>query len=232
MIKILLILLTTVIQLRGQDETHVMIITGGHGFEREPFFDMFDQMRGITYEEVTQPFANEQIARRQVDHYDLLLFYDMYDSITTEQQAAYLELIDQKKPFLFLHHALVSYQHWPEFKKIVGGKYHTADKTKLSTYQHDDTIRVTISSKEHPIVEGLSEFVIVDETYGNCEILPQVTPLLQTAHPRSLPLLGWVNPYRQHEIIYLQGGHGPSAFKDPNFLKLLEQAIRWSVEKK
>jgi type 1 glutamine amidotransferase len=191
---------------------------------------MFDRFQGVTYREVVQPKANELIESDQLDQFDLILFYDMYDSITVPQKDAYVRMVKQKKPLLFLHHSLVSYQDWPEFTQIIGGKYHTKDSTRTSYYQHDDTINVSMSPLRHPVIKGLHDFTIIDETYGNCEILPTVVPLLETDHPRSLPVIGWVNNYLGHEMVYLQGGHGPSAFKDPNYLKVLEQAIRWSVD--
>ena len=223
------IMVLSLTSLMAQSEIHIMIVTGGHSFERESFFGMFEQFEGVTYQELVQPKANQQIENGLVDDFDLLLFYDMYDSITSRQKDAYLRLVRQKKPMLFLHHSLVSYQDWPEFTQIIGGKYHTKDSSQLSYYQHDDTIQVKVSPVSHPVIEGLHDFTIIDETYGNCEILPSVVPLLETDHPRSLPVIGWVNSYLGHKMVYLQGGHGPSAFKDPNFLKVLDQAIRWSV---
>ncbi|MCB0669565.1 MAG: ThuA domain-containing protein, partial [Saprospiraceae bacterium] len=163
--------------------------------------------------------------------YDLLLFYDMYDSITHAQKQAYIDLIETGKPMIFLHHSLVSYQDWPEFRAIVGGKYHTLDSTRLSHYKHDESISVKVEDPQHPITYGMSDFTIEDETYGNCEILPGVTPLLRTDHPLSMPVIGWVNHYRQHPIVYLQGGHGPTAYRDPHFQKILKNAIHWSLRK-
>jgi type 1 glutamine amidotransferase len=90
---------------------------------------------------------------------------------------------------------------------------------------------VHILDSTHPITAGVADFTYVDETYGNCEISPEVLPLLSTDHPGSMPLIGWVNLYGDHPIVFLQGGHGPSAFRDPNFQKILYQAIRWSTTK-
>jgi len=210
----------------AQNQSKVMIVTGGHDFNRVEFFDMFDRISDIQYQEIVQPEANALIESGQLDEYDLLIFYDMYDSITEGQKEAYLRLADEKKPMLFLHHSLVSYQEWPEFKAMVGGKYHTQDSSRLSYYKHDESINVHIE-KQHPITNGLKDFTIVDETYGHCEILPNVLPLLSTDHPRSMPLIGWINKYREQEIVYLQGGHGPTAFRDENFQKILGQAIRY-----
>ena len=132
-------------------------------------------------------------------------------------------------PMIFLHHSLVSYQSWPFFAELIGGQYHTLDSSRLSNYQHDVEIDVTIVDPTHPITSGLEDFTILDETYGNCTIATRVLPLLKTKHPKSMPVLGWINPVQGHEIVYLQGGHGPSAYRDENFRRLLLQTIQWSV---
>ncbi|MBK8504953.1 MAG: ThuA domain-containing protein [Saprospiraceae bacterium] len=111
----------------------------------------------------------------------------------------------------------------------MGGKYHAKDSSRLSNYKHEERLSVHILDNNHPITKGLADFVIVDETYGHCEIDPEVLPLLRTDHPGSMPVIGWINRYRGHQIVYLQGGHGPSAFQDGNFQKILYQAICWSV---
>ncbi len=213
--------------LQGQTPIKVMVVTGGHDFDRLSFFEMFKSYDDVEFEEVYQPIANEWIENDRCQNFDVLVFYDMYDTITENQKEGYFKLIKSKKPMIFLHHSLVSYQNWPEFVDIVGGRYHTEDTTKASYYKHDEKINVTIESPSHPVVRDLSDFTLIDEVYGNCEIASSVMPLLSTDHPRSMPLLGWINRYLGHDIIYLQSGHGPSAFESISFRKILEQSIRW-----
>jgi len=211
----------------AQQDIRIMIVTGGHDFDRPEFFGMFDRIDGIRYQEVKQPMANHLIETGGTEDYDLLIFYDMYDSITDRQQRAYLELVDGKKPMIFLHHSLVSYQDWPEFAHMIGGRYHTRDQARLSNYRHDVDIEVHIADSTHPITKGLTDFTLFDEVYGQCEILPQVHPLLTTTHPESMPILAWVNRYRGHDIAFLQSGHGPGAFRNGDFQQILRQAIFW-----
>ncbi len=211
----------------AQQDIRIMIVTGGHDFDRPEFFGMFDRIDGIRYQEVKQPMANHLIETGGTEDYDLLIFYDMYDSITDRQQRAYLELVDGKKPMIFLHHSLVSYQDWPEFAHMIGGRYRTRDQARLSNYRHDVDIEVHIADSTHPITKGLTDFTLFDEVYGQCEILPQVHPLLTTTHPESMPILAWVNRYRGHDIAFLQSGHGPGAFRNGDFQQILRQAIFW-----
>ena len=206
-----------------------MIISGGHSFDEPAFFGMFDQMEGITYEHIRQPQANQSIASGKASAYDVLVFYDMYDQISEPQKQAYIEMLNTGSAMVFLHHAIVSYQEWPAFMDIVGGRYNQRDSSRrLSDYRHDVDIPIHIE-KDHPITAGVEDWTMFDEIYMHCEIKDDVIPLLSTTHPESTPLVGWINHFGKSDVVYLQAGHGVGIFSDSNFLKLLEQSIRWSA---
>jgi len=212
---------------------NVLIITGGHGFEQVPFYGVFDALENVHYDTIVQPKANALIATTAIDKYDVLVFYDMFDSILPSEQQAYINLLKNGKAMIFLHHSLVSYQNWGEFINIVGGKYHTRPvfvkgDTLKANYEHDVTMPVRVEDRKHPVTAGINDFEIVDETYGDAEILPSVKPLLSTSLSKSMRYLAWINHYGNSEVLYIQLGHGPSAYSNANYRKLLQQAIEWS----
>jgi len=218
-----------------QHKIRVLIVSGGHGFKHEPFYNVFDSIPSITYDTLVQPQANMLIASPEVNKYDVLVFYDMVDSISPVQQEAYINLLKKGASMVFLHHSLVSYQNWPEFIKILGGQYHThpvvvKGDTLNANYEHDVSIPVKVENRKHPVTRGISDFDIVDEVYSGVEILPQVKPLLSTSHPKSMRYLAWINHYGKSDVIYIQLGHGPSGYSNPNYRKLIQQAIEWSAK--
>lgn len=218
-----------------QKKIKVLIVSGGHGFKKKPFYDVFNSIPSIAYDTLVQPRANELIASPDVNRYDVLVFYDMFDVISPAQQEAYTNLLKKGASMIFLHHALVSYQNWPEFIRIVGGQYHTQPvvvngDTLKANYEHDVNIPVKVEDTKHPITRGIHDFEIFDEVYGDVEILPGVKPLLSTTHPKSMRYLAWVNHYGNSDVVYIQLGHGPSGFSNSNFRKLIRQAIEWSAK--
>jgi type 1 glutamine amidotransferase len=218
-----------------QKKIRVLVVSGGHEFEHKPFYSVFNSIPSITYDSLVQPQANALIASPEVNRYDVLVFYDMFDSIPPAQQEAYVTLLKKGASMIFLHHALVSYQNWPEFIKIVGGQYHTHPvvvngDTLRANYEHDVNIPVKVEDKKHPVTRGINDFEIVDEVYGDVEILQRVKPLLSTTHPKSMRYLAWINHYGNSDVICIQLGHGPSGYSNPNFRKLVQQAIEWSAK--
>jgi type 1 glutamine amidotransferase len=233
----LLLVLTGCIQFSfaQQKKIRVLIVTGGHGFKHKPFYDVFNAIPSITYDSVVQPKANALIASPEVNNFDVLVFYDLVDSISVAQQEAYIRLLKKGSSMIFLHHSLVSYQNWPEFLQIVGGQYHTRPvmvngDTLKANYDHDVSIPVKVDDKKHPVTHGIDDFEVVDEVYSDVEILPRVKPLLSTTHPKSMHYLAWVNHYRNSDVICIQLGHGPSCYVNPNFRRLIQQAIEWSAK--
>lgn len=221
----------------AQKKIHILVITGGHGFKQEPFYHMFDSLSNdISYDKLEQPAANELISSAGVDKYDALVFYDMYNSITPSQKQAYIQLLKKGKAMIFLHHSLVSYQDWEDFQKIIGGKYYEKatlvnGDTIKSSYEHDVLIPVKIENRKHPVTKGLKDFEIHDEVYGHFGTQPNIIPLLSTTHPGSSPNIAWINPYLGSDVLFIQLGHGPEAFGNPNYRRLLLQGIEWSVSK-
>lgn len=215
----------------------VLIVTGGHEFERPQFFAMFDAMKGITWKEAVQPEANQRYAPDAAKDYDVLVLYDMYQDISAEQKAQLIKLVkDDGKGLVALHHSLASYQKWPEFHAMIGGQYYLADteidgvKHAQNTFDHGQSFRIRIADPKDPVTKGMSDFDIVDETYGGFEVRKNVKPLLMVDHPKSGPIVGWSHTYGRGRVVYLQSGHDHTAYENENYRTLVRNAIFWVGE--
>lgn len=211
---------------------NVIVVTGGHNFDRESFFKMFDSFEGVIYKELKHPEANLQLGTIDPKTFDAVVFYDMPKTISEDEKESYHKLLKLGKGLLFLHHSQCSYQDWAEFKTIVGGKYHEEKNSpQTSTYQHDVTFTVKITGIKHPVTKGIKDFEILDEVYGNTEVLPGVITLLTTDHPQSSKIIGWTHTKENSRIVYIQPGHDKNGWFNPNYQKLVKQAIAYVSEK-
>ncbi len=208
----------------------VMLVTGGHSFDTLQFFQLFDRMPEIEYEHFAQPNANKAIANGIADDFDVLVFYDMWNKITRDEKAAYIRLTKEGKPFLFLHHSLVSYQNWPAFEEIVGGRYveqsRKVPEEEWSEYEHDMWVYCSIENYT-PVTAGFRELRFFDEVYNNIRISDNVRPLLRTRHPKSAEYVAWENRYNASAIVYIQPGHDKRTYETDEYRKLLFQAIQY-----
>ena len=218
-------------------KTKVMIVTGGHGFEKEPFYKMFEDNSEITFASVTHSKTNASAYDRDdLLSFDVVVLYDIGQKISEAQKAKFLSLIEKGKGLVVLHHAIVSYQDWPDYERIIGGRYPEDQRTpgKVTAevgWKHDEIIPVTVVAKNHPITKGVNDFTIHDEIYWGYRVNKNVTPLLITTHPKSAKILSWCRTEKKSRIVYLQLGHDHHAYNDENYRRLLAQSIRWAAKK-
>jgi type 1 glutamine amidotransferase len=163
-------------------------------------------------------------------------------------------LVQGNKGFVFFHHALASWVHtWPEYVEVVGaaadwglpitvrGKQYPYSGYRGGVQQH-----ITVVDKTHPVVQGLGDgYDIEDETYlcpmfedsVHCLLRTDFKPIdsnfpMQYArgwhHPPGSNMVGWVKTAENTPVVYLQNGHGPTAWANPSFRLLMGNAIRWA----
>ena len=85
---------------------------------------------------------------------------------------------------------------------------------------------------EHPITKGLGTFRLLDETYKDLWIAPQVKVLLRSDNPTSDGPVAWISPYEKARVVYIQLGHDRNAHLHPKYQQLVRNAIRWASGRK
>jgi len=122
-----------------------------------------------------------------------------------------------------------------------------------SGYRHEIDHEITVQM-DHPVTDGVDPvFSINDELYLSHVFDDQVIPLLSSnydyveenfysaqqalrgnmfsregwQHPPGHNLIGWVKHYLNSPIVYLQCGDSKAAYENPNFQKLLLNAVQW-----
>jgi type 1 glutamine amidotransferase len=187
----------------------------------------------ITYQIAEFPAAYDMFLPENRDKFDVLVFYHMWQKITDEQAKTFAECIRDGKSIVALHHSICAFDDWPEYWKIIGGKYFHKPTTfngreyQPCSYIHDLHFSVKVADTKHPVLKGVNDFEIFDETYKGYYVEEGVTPLLTTNEPSSAPLIGWTKKYGKARIVVLQSGHDVPTFENPNFRKLLKQSIKF-----
>jgi len=218
-----------------QGKIRVLLTTGGHGFEAEPFYGMFDAMPDVEYTKAELPKDAGLLKPGLEKQYDCIVMYDMVGAITPEEQKAFVELLQAGIGVVSLHHNLGAHRDWDEFRKIIGGKFILSDQVidgkqyKQTPWSHGEDLKVTVVDKDHPITQGVGDFAIHDETYGPFYTAPGIHVLLKTDHPKNNPELAWTTSYGKSRVFYLMLGHDSAAYGNPNYRKLVNQGIRWAT---
>lgn len=213
---------------KRSDAVKALVITGGHDYDSD-FYSVFDD-EGIRA--IVDPYPNglqNDIRRRA----DVLVLYDMLRQTPPEKQKSLRDFVESGKGVVALHHAICGRVDWPWwYEEVVGGRwlFEPANGMPVSSYKHDEEISVKPVG-EHPITKGVGAFRIWDETYKGLWISPKVKVLLETDHPLSDKPVAWIGPYEKARVVYIQLGHDRNANLNPDYQRLVRNAIRWAAGK-
>ncbi|HID76493.1 MAG TPA: hypothetical protein EYP56_10905, partial [Planctomycetaceae bacterium] len=107
----------------AEGKIRVLLTTGGHGFQAEPFYAVFDAMEDVTYTKAQLPQDAGLLKPGLEKKYDVIVMYDMVRGFPPEQQEAFVALLRRGIGVVSLHHNLGAHRDWGEFRKIIGGKF-------------------------------------------------------------------------------------------------------------
>jgi len=220
----------------GAEPLKVVVLTGGHGFSEKPFFEMFESLPGIEFTHVSLKDSSEIFEDVSDWPYDGIVMYNMTQKISEKRRKNFLKLLDDGVGLVVLHHAIAAFSEWPEFFKISGVRYYLKD-TEVDGVMHERCkwkegvdIPVHIEDSDHPVTRGIKDFTVHDEVYMGSSFQSDNHVLLTTTHPLSDKTIGWARTYGNANVCFVQLGHGASIFADPNYRKLMGQAIKWTAE--
>ena len=176
----------------------VLLVTKGHPYQRQPFYDVFDADREIAWTLVEQPAAQALFDPDRAADFDVFVMYDMpgirftggapeLTAPPAEYVAGFEALLDAGKGMVFLHHAICSWPSWDRMAEIVGGRFHYEPASLRgvaypdSGYRLHEPHHVEVLDQSHPICAGLGDgFDLTDELYMFPVFEHDVVPLMRT----------------------------------------------------
>ena len=143
--------------------------------------------------------------------------------------------------YIGFHHASLlgefdGYKMWDWFSDFLG-------KIRYKNYIAEKCdAKVLVEDRRHPVMKGVPKTFVVTEdewyTYEtnprpNVHVLANVdedsytiaTDIKMGDHP-----VIWTNPEKKARNVYFQFGHSKSLFQNAAFIKMLENALRWTLK--
>jgi uncharacterized protein len=204
-------------------QLQVLVVVGGHPFPAKPFHEIFDNFADMKCTFVEEKAGGEAFDNIDRWPYDAIVLYNFEKKPSEMQRNNFLKLMDRGVGLVVLHHGLHAYRDWPEYKKIAG------ISSFVSSANDNVNYMIHVEDSQHPIVKGLQDFAVKDETYRGNQVDPNVHVILTTNEPTNTKAIAWVHTYRKSPVCYLQSGHGPSIYGQKEFRAVLGNAIRWSA---
>ena len=177
---------------------NILLITKGHPFDSNAFFEIFDAI-DVNWTHVEQPAARIFFSSSQAKNYDAFVMYDMpgisfgsdgpsFEEPDLHYKEALIELLENGQGMVFLHHAIAGWPAWEEYAEIIGGRFlYVADELRGSEcpdsgYRHKVSHMLQVV-KDHPITAELpANFSMTDELYLSEVFDDSIEPLLTSSY--------------------------------------------------
>lgn len=208
----------------------ILIVGGGSSHNFDKFFNESDKAVLATGKPGWLDYTDNANGAPEVFANVDLLVWSANQKITDDTAKALKAWADAGKPLVLLHPGV--WYNWPNFaawnKEIVGGGSKGHDKIQ--------EFEVKTVNANHPVMAGVSaSFKITDELYY---VIPDEagTPIevLATAtSPQSgktFPSV-WIVKHPKAKIACIAPGHDARAHDLPEYKKLLQNAVNWTLGK-
>jgi type 1 glutamine amidotransferase len=124
-----------------------------------------------------------------------------------------------------------AFQNWLELdREVLGGDYQGHFDNKLTEVQ------IVEAAEDHPVLVGVKPFASRGTLYKNPNVAKDASVLLRGTFPGQTYPVAWVRRAptghqakhgRGGRVFYTSLGH-PTDFRNPNFLRLLANAVSWT----
>jgi type 1 glutamine amidotransferase len=144
-----------------------------------------------------------------------------------EQGKAVRHFVEDGGSALFLHNVTHVGLTDPDFRHVLGAAY--------SGHPPIRTFKVKVTNPDHPITNGVRDFIVTDEQhYMEYDKDPKYL-LLETVNEEGLTYQklgsrapgGWAYDYGKGRVCYFSPGHMVSVLWNPEYVKLQHNAVRW-----
>jgi hypothetical protein len=201
-----------------------VLVMGGHttGFHQfslmGPIYQAFLTAAGF---QVTLSEDRDDFLAERLKPFDVIIDYTTGEELTDAQRNGLLGGIIGGKGFVGVHSAADSFKKTEGYISMVGGRFltHPSFWPKLT---------INVLDRHHPVTAGIEDFPIEEELYlmetsGHFELL------MSTWFDGFVRPITWVKPYGHGRVVYTALGHAQPQTENPNFQRLIVNAVRWSA---
>jgi hypothetical protein len=149
-----------------------------------------------------------------------------------EQGKAVRHFVETGGAALFLHNTTHVGLTDPDFRHVLGAAY--------TGHPPIRTFKVRVTNADHPITQGVRDFVVTDEQHYMTYDKDPKFLFLQTVNEDGLTYQsygatapgGWSYDYDKGRVCYMSPGHMLSDLWNAEYVKLQRNAMRWILRRK
>lgn len=181
----------------------------------EPALEGYGRFDVTRVEEDLDAFLPERL-----QGFDLVVFFNTLGEISEEQKRGIMSFVAGGKGIAGFHSAADSFRGDPDWDALFGG--HFIGHPPYRTFQ------VSILKTDHPITNGVEEFMTTDEQYL-MDYDSRVEVLCAALHRGEWMPAAWVKKWGKGRVFYTTLGHDAKACTNEHFQSLLLRGCLWAA---
>ncbi len=209
------------------------MLTGGHDYDIEKFNAIWDSMEKVEWTHKPQATGAEIFEDVSDWTYHVIAFYNHQNpgnNLTETHKQNFLSLLEKGVGVMVLHHSVAAYPFWPEFEKIAGVKYRSANYYSdgiISKYYFGN-IPLELVDSGHPLAAdmpatlSLGDELYYDMDWGQSEGNEYI---YKSTHELAENGISWTRTYQKSNVYTNILGNGSGIFDNVTFQKMWEKAV-------
>ena len=175
---------------------------------------------------------------------DLLLTFVRRTTISGKAIDDIRKYVMSGRPLVALRTSSHGFQAWPEFDKdVLGGNYNNHYKGEPEKREigadsmayvvgepqgEPQSVKINAVNKDHPVLQGVTDFVSKYSLYKTAPIVSDATLLLTGETSEGKEPLAWTRE-KNGRVVYIALG-GVQDWNNPVFVKLVTNALFWAAD--
>lgn len=180
-------------------------------------------LKGHDSIELVEYTSQDFLTNSNLTHLRLLVTYTQGGTLSGDEVAALVEFVKSGGAIIGIHGATASFKKNPRYHELLGGKF--------TGHGLPRKIKVKILDSNHEITMDVDDFTIKDEPYNHDLLEDEIHVLVTRNDKNKQEPMAWTRDFGEGKVIYIAFGHFGKCFKNPNFVKLVNNAINWSLGK-
>lgn len=202
------------------EKSRVLFIVGGPFHDNPALYPILQKKLEDTGQfTVTLSRDLDQFKPGNISNYDLVVIYCTQLHLTSEQESGLVGFVESGKGLVGIHCATDTFKDSDAYWKLVGGRFRS---------HGNETFKVNVTGKSHPVVKGMSSFEISDETYCD-DFHPESKVIVLLRRDKDSEPSAWVQYYGKGRVFVTGLGHGKPAWENPAFQELVMRAAQWAT---
>ena len=162
---------------------------------------------------------HDQYRAENIRKYDAVLSYTTGGDLTKEQETGLVQFVENGGAFVGIHSATDSFHNSDAYWKLLGGSF---------TGHGNEAFKVHITGKSHPVVKGVEDFEMKDETYHH-KFHPDSKLIVLARRDIDGEPAAWVQYCGKGRVFVTGQGHGAPAWNNPSFQEMIYRSLLWSI---